>query len=319
VGLHDYSIEALGSEWLSSVVMLAHAVALSRTESLAAPLYETLMPFRDRHVIDGIGSYDLGSVERPLGLLASLQGDRSLAREHFDAALHQHRQMGASLLVAGTLRDAGRALDDAAMLEEATTLYSALGLGGAPGPTAPAVTGDSGNVFRRDGDVWLVGLDGCSTRVRDAKGMRDLARLLARPGVEIPALDLVAEGPTMHADAAGDAIDDVARRQYRERLVEIEADLTEADEHADMARSQLLHAERDALISELSGAYGLGGRARRRSDSAERARSAVTQRIRDALTRIETADPRLGAHLRRSIRTGTFCSYDPEEPTTWRL
>ena len=66
-------------------------------------------------------------------------------------------------------------------------------------------------------------------------------------------LDLVTDGPTLRSDAPGDPIDDVARRQYQARLLEIEADLAEADEHADVARSERLHAERDALIAELSG------------------------------------------------------------------
>jgi hypothetical protein len=155
--------------------------------------------------------------------------------------------------------------------------------------------------------------------MRDTKGMRDLARLLARPDADIHVLDLVAEGPTVRSDAPGDPIDGTARDQYRARLAEIERELADADDRADVARSEQLHAERDALISELSGAYGIGGRARRRSDSAERARSAVTQRIRDAIGRIEAADPALGNHLRRAVRTGTFCAYSPEHPTAWEL
>jgi hypothetical protein len=132
-------------------------------------------------------------------------------------------------------------------------------------------------------------------------------------------LDLVTDGPTLRSDAPDDPIDDSARRQYQARLLEIDADLAEADDHADVARSERLHAERDALLAELSSAYGLGGRARRRGDSSERARSAVTQRIRDAIGRIAAVDPDLAHHLRRSIRTGTFCSYTPEHPTTWDL
>jgi hypothetical protein len=155
--------------------------------------------------------------------------------------------------------------------------------------------------------------------MRDSKGMRDLARLLAQPNTDVHVLDLVAEGPTVRSDAPGDPIDGTARGQYRARLVEIERDLADADDGADIARSAQLHAERDALITELTNAYGLGGRARRRSDSAERARSAVTQRIRDAIGRIENADPDLGGHLRRAVRTGTFCAYAPERPMSWHL
>jgi hypothetical protein len=56
---------------------------------------------------------------------------------------------------------------------------------------------------------------------------------------------------------------------------------------------------------------GLGGRARRAGSAAERARSAVQRRIKNALGRIADADPELGAVLSRSVRTGNFCVYLP--------
>jgi hypothetical protein len=323
VDLTAYSIDALGSEWLPSVVGLAHAAALTSSCGMAATLYRWLVPFRGRHAIDGIGCYDMGSVERPLGMLAAVDGNTALAAAHFEAALRQHRRTGERLLVAGTLRDASQALNDPAMLGEANEIYAALGVEPASSrganDSAPAREGSSGNVFRREGDGWLVGLGGTTRLMRNTKGMHDLARLLARPHAEVHVLDLVAEGPTVRSDTPGDPIDGAARDQYRARLVEIERDLADADDRADIGRSERLHVERDALIAELTSAYGLGGRARRRSDSAERARSAVTQRIRDAIGRIENADPDLGGHLRRAIRTGTFCVYAPEQPTAWDL
>lgn len=51
---------------------------------------------------------------------------------------------------------------------------------------------ESGNVFRREGDYWTVIFDGRTVRVRDLKGMRYLARLLAEPGREFHVLDLIA-------------------------------------------------------------------------------------------------------------------------------
>ena len=54
-------------------------------------------------------------------------------------------------------------------------------------------------------------------------------------------------------------------------------------------------------------------------DPAERARKAVTGRIRDTVSNIETVHPPLGRHLRRALRTGSFCVYDPPEAITWRL
>ena len=71
---------------------------------------------------------------------------------------------------------------------------------------------------------------------------------------------------------------------------------------------------------ELKAAYGLGGRARRAGDHAERARSAVTWRIRSAIARIDAVHPALGRHLKKSgSRTGTFCAYTPEQRVDWRL
>jgi hypothetical protein len=49
----------------------------------------------------------------------------------------------------------------------------------------------------------------------------------------------------------------------------------------------------------------------------ERARRAVGTRIRLGIERIEAAHPSLGRHLRHSVRTGTFCAYEPEMRTTW--
>ncbi len=78
--------------------------------------------------------------------------------------------------------------------------------------------------------------------------------------------------------------------------------------------------EREALITELSRAAGLAGRDRPLGASTtERARKAVTARIREAISRIEAVVPELGAHLDRSVRTGTVCRYEPAEQLTWNL
>ena len=53
--------------------------------------------------------------------------------------------------------------------------------------------------------------------------------------------------------------------------------------------------------------------------AAERARTTVTARIRDAIGRIERAHPELGRHLRASIVTGTRCSYRPAETVRWDI
>ncbi|HTJ76151.1 MAG TPA: hypothetical protein VL337_12400, partial [Acidimicrobiales bacterium] len=73
-----------------------------------------------------------------------------------------------------------------------------------------------------------------------------------------------------------------------------------------------LEAEIDALVAELARAMGIGGRDRRLSAGAEKARLNVTRALRAAIARIEQADPDAGRILDRCVRTGTFCSYHPE-------
>lgn len=84
------------------------------------------------------------------------------------------------------------------------------------------------------------------------------------------------------------------------------------DERRARARQELAFIEHG-----LAAAYGLSGTPRRLADPAERARKAVANRIRDAVSRIEANHPALGRHLRTSIRTGTFCCYEPERTVTW--
>ena len=82
----------------------------------------------------------------------------------------------------------------------------------------------------------------------------------------------------------------------------------------DYGRAEKLRAELEAITDELARAFGIGGKARRTGSAVERARTNVQRRITSALKKIEEACPILGHHLARTIRTGTFCAYLPEEP-----
>ena len=202
-----------------------------------------------------------------------------------------------------------------------------------PGPASRRV--DAG-VFRADGDMRTITFAGTATVVRDLKGMRHLARLLAEPGREFHALDLVAveEGtlpvgdrPATHgeldlaSDDAGPLLDDVARAAYRRRLADVDEDIAEAEAMGDDERASLARADRDFLVAELARAYGLGGRARVAGSSAERARVTVTRAIRYALARLGEHHPGLADHLDRAVRTGTYCAYepDPRAPIAWEV
>ena len=55
----------------------------------------------------------------------------------------------------------------------------------------------------------------------------------------------------------------------------------------------------------------------RTAEAVERARKAVTNRIRQTLARIANVHQVLGTHLHNAVHTGTRCVYTPERPTRW--
>jgi hypothetical protein len=218
--------------------------------------------------------------------------------------------------------DAGALLAAAAVEAEALGMARVARLARSAGPPADRRRTSTEPVrtaaFRREGDVWLVRFGGVDARVRDTKGMADLAALLTRPGVEVHVAELV--GAAGALGAAGDrepVLDDAAIAAFRSRLRELAVDEDDADAAGDAERSTLARAEREAIVDRLAADLGLSGTARSAPDWVERARKAVRRRVDAALKRIEAEHPSAGRHLRRSVRTGVFCSYDPAEPVHW--
>lgn len=186
------------------------------------------------------------------------------------------------------------------------------------------------DVFRREGDFWTVEHRDKVFRLKHTKGLHYIAHLLANPGREIHAVDLVAtvEGAAPGARRgpqarqlideglspgglgdAGEILDPSARRAYKNRLKDLQEELDEAEQFNDPARASRAREEMEALTDQLSGAVGLGGRSRRAGSAAERARVNVRNSIASALKSIRRHDADLAQHLSKAIRTGTFCSY----------
>jgi len=183
--------------------------------------------------------------------------------------------------------------------------------------SVPAAEAD-GALFAmtREGEYWTISHAGTTFRLKDSLGLQYLARLMAAPGREVHVLDLAAGGEVATAELvdrgdAGELLDDEARAEYRARLESLRETLAEAESFGDGARASRAREEIDFLAAELSRAVGLGGRSRRGGSAAERARSAVQRRIKNALVRIEACAPALGAYLNRTVKTGNFCAYRP--------
>jgi hypothetical protein len=299
-----------GYRWRHTAMLAGNAelAAAVADRPRCAALYDQLRPRAEEFAVVGAAVCTTGPVALQLGLLAAVLGRPDEAVAHLEDAARRSERLGAALFTA-------RARAERARIMAARGQDAATGQG----------TGTGGNVFRRDGDVWTLAFGGRTTALKDAKGLRDLAVLLAAPGREVAAADLAAGADGSQAAAAISALgadpvlDDRARAAYRTRLAGLDDELATADAHHDLERSARLAAERDALIDELARATGLGGRRRRLGDAAERARTTVTARIRDAIRRIEQAHPELGAHLRASIVTGAHCAYRPAETMRWAV
>ena len=163
--------------------------------------------------------------------------DREEARQHLHAATEEFQALG----MTGWLRRAEGALR---------------GRGTSPRPARDTGTTSAGstNTFRLDGDYWTILYEGQELRIKDAKGLRDLAVLLANPRKEIHVTDLMAAsgntepdpragayermGPKQLASLGLEAsrgersetvLDAEARAAYRARLGELKEDLAEAE------------------------------------------------------------------------------------------
>jgi hypothetical protein len=204
-------------------------------------------------------------------------------------------------------------------------------------------------IFCKEGEYWTVGPVGSTFRLKHTKGLGYLSQLLRHPAAEFHVLDLAGgiagqrdddetgrsahglprgdqdlEKAGIHVGSLGDAgemLDEQAKAAYRRRLSELREELDEAKELGNVKRAEQAEGEIDALTSELSRAVGLGGRDRRASSASERARQSVLKTIKSVVERIAQSDARLGDIFSRCIKTGNFCSYqpDPAFPIVWQF
>jgi non-specific serine/threonine protein kinase len=190
--------------------------------------------------------------------------------------------------------------------------------------------------FLHQNDYWTVRYHGRSALLKSSRGLYYLAVLLRNPGCDFHVRELPAwpmDGSTsaaavpVHGRVSGGlypgipVLDAKAKAEYKCRLDELREELDEAERFNDPPRRTHAQNELQAIADHLASAVGFGGRDRRTSSDAERARSAVTKCIRKAIRQIGDAIPSLGYHLATRIKTGYFCSYKPhpDRPVAWKF
>lgn len=316
--------------------VLAESAVLCGDAEAAKAIHAALQVHADSSMT--LGFFGLVSglpVRAHLGLLQSMLGHpASEVRAHFEAALERTAMMGAPaheawvrLWYGQHLASRAEAAEAREQLRACATLAERLGITGlaaranavlppaAPepvraGPVAPSP--DFALVPHEGG--WRLERGGNTLVLKGLRGMAMLSKLLQRPGEEVHALELVsgdADEALPDAGDAGELLDEKAKAAYRKRIETLTEQIEDAEERGDAMRAERGRTELEALSKELSRAVGLGGRSRRAASSAERARVTAQRRLREAIKKIGELDAELGALLERTVRTGTFCAYEP--------
>jgi tetratricopeptide (TPR) repeat protein len=337
---------------------LAHVCALVGDTRGAATVHERLRAYDGLSFTIGNGVGYLGTVSHYLGMIEAVMGRDDDACRHFEDALSVYERMRARPWIALAQADYGmlllRAADTGArrralgLLATALETAHALGMAGVekkvagslalvPGsverlapagisspPRAASHEAPGANSFCCEGAYWTLAYGGRVVRLKEMKGLHYIVQLLRHPGQAIHVLDLVVVEPGDERSGGAPAahargLDGPANVEYQRRLADLHDALAEAERHHDLGRLHRVQAEIDGLGEQLPGAVGIGGGKRTGGAPVERARLAVTKRIKDAIARIRTAHPELGQHLATSISTGYACIYHPEQHAEWRL
>jgi hypothetical protein len=192
------------------------------------------------------------------------------------------------------------------------------------------------SLFLRQNDYWIIRYHGQTAFLKSMRGLRYLAVLLRNSGHEFHVRELLARSldastPTAAVGLRGRVmgglyagiplLDAQAKAEYKCRLNELRQDLKEAVRFNDPPRRTKAQNEIQVITGRLASAVGIGGRDRKTSSDAERARCAVTKCIKKAIQRIGDAIPSLSYHLAARIKTGYFCSYNPHpnRPVAWKF
>jgi hypothetical protein len=304
---------------------LGDTIARAGAAAMAKPAYAALTPYSG--LLNCGGGISVGlPVDDILSRLAALVGDATSAVRHGRAAVAMARSMESPPMVVQCLDHLADALaltdhgEAEVARAEAALLAPSVGVERIGPSESPTTRDDSGRSaeLRRESAGWEVASPLGAARLPDSAGLRQLARLLSTPGVEVTAVELAGGASDSVAADLGPALDAQAKRAYRQRLLELEAAVDDAAACNDPVRGERAQVEIDALIRELERAVGLGGRDRPSGSGAERARVNVVRSLKRAIGAIAQQAPDLGAHLEVSVRTGRYCCYLPEPAAALR-
>ncbi|MGE0680060.1 MAG: hypothetical protein AB7P69_03985 [Candidatus Binatia bacterium] len=309
------------SSWLVTMQAIIELAAALNDRQNAQAAYDLLLPYAELPLMASLAIVCFGAVHRPLALAASTCGKIDLAIAHFEAAVTTNERLGHRPAAIQTRAELALTLLQRAgagdrhrgrtLIQEAISEADALGMTGliarwqdAQAKIEERNVGEECKFVKISSDPrggWRVALGGHIATTPDLVGMRYLARLVAEPNREIPALALVVgQGASPLPISGHTVMDAVAVTAVRTRICELRQQQgLSADEQDEL----------DTLTHELTRASGLGRRIRSFADAPERARTAVRKAVKRAIEQVTAANPVVGQHLAGRIETGAVCCY----------
>ncbi len=194
------------------------------------------------------------------------------------------------------------------------------------------------NTFRKSGGVWEVQYAARLVHLPDALGLHYIHHLMRSEGSSIHSSRLLAliNGESVNCSSPSMALaddsglqeaesscgDELVPADARRRLLTKIESLGEEVECLRASGDSEGAAELEEQIEQIE-AYlrrnTYRGRSARFANRSDRDRKSVGIAIRRAIRAMSEMHPALGRHLDNSIRTGSSCSYQPEQPTAWAL
>lgn len=194
------------------------------------------------------------------------------------------------------------------------------------------------NLFRLEGENWRIRFQGtaCGT-FKNSIGLRIIAHLLQHPDQHFLVSDLkrIATPPppavanvelenatknqlaelnlSIDDSLANPTMDSRYNSEIKAELQKLQDRIEDAEELGNTEEKAILENKRTDILSHFNPMVGRNGRPRKASDHIEKDRKAVFEAIKRDRNRIANKCPSLATHLENAIKTGSTCSYHPED------
>jgi hypothetical protein len=163
------------------------------------------------------------------------------------------------------------------------------------------------NRFQQQGKNWCICYEGKEIILPDSKGMAYIQYLLLHPNKDVAAIEL---------------------QVLSSKIANFTVDLMQYDQADHKTITQVLQRKNDLEkttpdspeISKLKDYLKnstRGGKSSIFTTANEKARQTVQKAINVAIQKIVDSHDALGSHLRNSIKTGLFCTYQPDTKINW--